>query len=131
MDPNLNPYQSPNYEQPASRSLFSRLGEFFFGSPSQLKRLLRGEPIIQYGVMFFIDTENESTIYAAVPIYKVTDKLVDLAVQEAVRELNKLVAEHEELQQGFSERKLSIGIVATYSDYLTPIQTRIISNWKY
>lgn len=129
MDSNSNPYKSPSYQLPKTRSLFSRLSDLIFGKPNVLGRLLRGEPIMQYGVLFFIDKENDTKIFAAVPLHEINDKYIDLAVKEAIQELQKLVASHEELQSELEFRELSIGIVATYSEYLTPVCTRVIDDW--
>jgi len=130
MASNLNPYQSPNYQHPKTKSLLSWLRDLVFGTPNDGKRLLRGEPIMQYGVLFFINTENEAVVFAAVPIHEINDTSVDLAAQEAIRELHKLVESHKQLQEELGHRKLSVGIVDTYGEYKQPVCTRAVDDWQ-
>ena len=92
-----------------------------------LDHFLEGEPFIHYGVVYFLDPEDATTIHAALPL--VAKAMVSRNVDEAVRRLPEFLATLPNSLSVVSERSLVIRMIASYQRLHDEVHNRVVVSW--
>ncbi|MEM9412616.1 MAG: hypothetical protein AAGA30_16000 [Planctomycetota bacterium] len=124
-----NPYEAPQFQEPGDDSILSRLKRFVFGQMSFHDRFIRGEVVIQYGVMIFVVPQIPDRLFAAIPFGTVDEDRAQQNYQEAKREACKLFHSHPELHRDLSKRELVVQLIPSYREYEEPICDKVFEDW--
>ena len=127
-----NPYSAPNPARDDEPSFWSWLWKALSGfltEPTVRARLLAGTPVMQYGVLFFIDPDDKHLIHAALPLLNVSEETKKRNVEEAKRELRKLIEDHGDIEPDLRDRMLSVRFIANYQDFDDQVCEPVVTSW--
>ena len=122
-----NPYQPPveTYEEspPWGDWFWS-----FFRRASDYANFLHGEPVIHYGVVFFLQPGEDDFFHAALPLSEATQEQIKRNVNEVLRVLPEFLDDNPRLRPHAAKRSLMIRGIASYQDLDHELCVRVITN---
>ncbi|WP_146582717.1 hypothetical protein [Neorhodopirellula pilleata] len=123
----VNPYAPP-------RSLpTTAVGQWVPTQEATLQTLAQnfrdGQPFIHYGVVFFLDTNDDQTIHAALPLSSSSDSLVQRNTNEAIRVLPEFLSTLPNASSAVSGRNLVVRMISTYDHFRDEACTRVVVPW--
>ena len=125
-----NPFESPNsLNEAAEKSFWHRLKKFIFGDVSFRERFLKGDVVIQYGVMIFVDPENSHELVAAIPFGDHNESMKDVYFREAKKEVCKFLQKYPEVTADLIQRDLVIRLIFEYRDVDNPLCDKRFVDW--
>lgn len=109
----INPYTPPEIE-------FEALPWWYRLSPLTVFTVLRfrfGHPIRYYGVVFFLERKDRTTLHAALPSAEANEERMDHLRDEAARVLIPFLQTHRPLHFLLRGRSLSVRMIESYADF--------------
>ena len=76
----------------------------------------RGDVVIVDGIVFYVDPNNSSVLFAASPSTKTTDERMNLVVAETIRALPYLFSRRPGLERLTRGRNLIVRLVGSYAE---------------
>ncbi len=131
MESSLNPYQSPAPENQCRATFWVRVLDFFRGNDGIRSRFLAGEGLFQFGVLFFVNPDDMTTIHAAIPLSETSEPRMMLAINEVKTELVKMLYKYKELQDDLRGRQLCVRFIHDYRDLEHQVCDPVYSDWIF
>ncbi len=85
---------------------------------------------MQYGVLFYIVPDNDTTTYAALPLSEVNDGTLLRNIDEAASELWNLLEANPELESELKHRTLTVCMIPSYKEFEHPICSQEVVDWQ-
>jgi len=126
-DQAINPYAPPQNLPARSVAHVSQTQEATLQTLTQ--RFLDGRPFIHYGVVFFLDANDDEAIHAALPLPSPSDMLVSRNVNEAIRVLPEFLSSLPNAVLAVSGRNLVVRTISSYDRLDDEVYNRIVVLW--
>ena len=94
------------------------------------EQFMAGYPCIHYGVVFFLDPDDETAIHAALPLASATDQLVRRNTEEAIRVLGEFLASLPDAGAVVRGRNLVVRMISSYDRLDDEVTQRIVVPWS-
>ncbi len=93
------------------------------------QQFLDGNPFIHYGVVFFLDSNDDVVIHAALPLSSSSDLLACRNTNEAIRVLPKFLSSLPNASQAVTGRNLVVRMISSYDRLDDEVSNRIVVPW--
>ena len=120
----LNPYSPPR--NPAVGSSIWQLQTEASGSQSLSEHFLAGSHFIHYGVVIFLDPNDQSTVHSAIPLSSSSEQLVERHVHEAIRVVQEFLRLLPDMDPLVRDRRLVIRMISSYHDLNHEVSERVV-----
>ncbi|PAY21539.1 hypothetical protein CKO51_00270 [Rhodopirellula sp. SM50] len=94
------------------------------------EQFMAGYPFIHYGVVFFLDPDDEAVIHAALPLASATDQLVRRNADEAIRVLGEFLANLPDAGAVVRGRNLVVRMISSYDRLDDEVASPIVVPWS-
>ena len=123
----INPY-APPFVSPAKPITLEALAEEAM-NPTLARRFFSGHPFIHYGIIFFLDTSDDTAIHAALPLASLSESLVDRSTKEAMRVLPEFLGTLPNATKALAGRNLIVRMISSYAALDTQVCARGVVPW--
>ncbi|QDV47777.1 hypothetical protein Enr13x_76890 [Stieleria neptunia] len=127
----VNPYAPPSDFEAASIAEQVQAMSSEGATPQLLtEHFLSGYPFIHYGVVFFLDPDDDASIHAALPLSAPDDRLVRRNAEEAIRVLPEFLGTLPGARSAIIGRELMVRMISSYDRLDEEVSQRIVIPWS-
>lgn len=94
------------------------------------EQFVAGYPFIHYGVVFFLDPDDDAVIHAALPLASATDRRVRRNTDEAIRVLGEFLPTLPDARAVVEGRDLVVRMISSYDRLDEEVVPQVVVPWS-